>query len=102
MPKQKLLLSIALAVSAVAGPLDPAKEKAMKADLAGQVESMRDQVQIMIDTIFSFAELGFQEFETSKYLTGILEAEGFKVERGIAEFPLPGLPLGDPASRSSR
>src|ERR1700694_1358308 len=87
MPKQKLLLSIALAVCAVAGPLDPAKEKAMKADLTGQVESMRDQVQIMIDTIFSFAELGFQEYETSKYLTGMLEAEGFKGERGIAGIP---------------
>src|ERR1700761_4281405 len=87
MPKNKLLLSIALVVSAVAGPLDPAKEKAMKADLTGQVDSMRDQVQIMIDTIFSFAELGFQEYETSKYLTGMLEAEGFKVERGIAGIP---------------
>ncbi len=59
----------------------------MKADLAGQVESMKDQVQVMIDTIFSFAELGFQEFETSKYLTEILEKEGFKVERGIAGIP---------------
>ena len=48
---------------------------------------MRGQVQVMIDMIFSFAELGFQEFETSKYLTGILEAEGFKVERGIAGIP---------------
>ena len=27
------------------------------------------------DSVFSFGELGFQEFETSKYLTGILEAE---------------------------
>ena len=59
----------------------------MKADLAGQVEGMRGQVQVMIDTIFSFAELGFQEYETSKYLTGMLEAEGFKVERGIAGIP---------------
>src|SRR5271170_8509075 len=82
-----LVFAAALAGSAIAGPLDAAKEKAMKADLAGQVEGMRDQVQVMIDTIFSFAELGFQEFETSKYLTGILEAEGFKVERGIAGIP---------------
>ena len=59
----------------------------MKADLAGQVDAMHDQVQIMIDTIFSFGELGFQEFETSKYLTNMLEAEGFKVEHGIAGIP---------------
>ena len=41
----------------------------------------------MVDSVFSFGELGFQEFETSKYLTGILEKEGFKVERGFAGIP---------------
>src|SRR5277367_6012896 len=87
MPIRTLFLAIALTGLAIAAPADSAKEKAMKADLAGQVEGMRDQVQIMVDTIFSFAELGFQEFETSKYLTGILEAEGFKVDRGIAGIP---------------
>jgi hypothetical protein len=40
-----------------AAPPDPAKEKAMKADLVGQVEGMKTQIQIMVDTIFSFAEL---------------------------------------------
>src|SRR5229473_1585472 len=34
-----------------------------------------------------FAELGFQEYETSKYLTDMLEHEGFKIERGIAGIP---------------
>ena len=37
--------------------------------------------------VFSFGELGFQEIETSKYLTGILEKNGFTVERGIAGMP---------------
>src|ERR1700691_3068157 len=87
MPQRTLLVALVVTSLGLAGPIDSAKEKAMKADLAGQVESMRDQVQIMIDTIFSFAELGFQEFETSKYLTGILEAEGFKVLHGIAGIP---------------
>ena len=48
---------------------------------------MKKQSQVMNDMVFSFGELGFQEFETSKYLTGILEKEGFKVERGIAGIP---------------
>ena len=37
--------------------------------------------------IFSFGELGFQEFETSKYLIGILKKNGFKVEEGISGMP---------------
>src|SRR3984885_7392494 len=64
-----------------------AKEAALKADLAGQIDSMKKQAQVMVDSVFSFGELGFQEFETSKYLSGILEKEGFKIERGIAGIP---------------
>jgi len=59
----------------------------MKADLAGQIDAMKKQAQVMVDTVFSFGELGFQEYETSKYLTGILEKEGFKIERGVAGIP---------------
>ena len=48
---------------------------------------MRVQTQQMVDQVFSFGELGFQEFETSKYLTGMLEKNGFKIERGTAGMP---------------
>jgi aminobenzoyl-glutamate utilization protein B len=41
----------------------------------------------MVDQVFSYGELGFQEFETQKYLTGILEKEGFTIERGVAGIP---------------
>src|SRR3984957_5813725 len=64
-----------------------AKEAALKADLAGQIDGMKKQIQVMVDSVYSFGELGFQEFETSKYLTGILEKEGFKVEHGVAGVP---------------
>jgi aminobenzoyl-glutamate utilization protein B len=63
------------------------KEAAMKADLSGQIDAMKKQAQVMVDSVFSFGELGFQEFETSKYLTAILEKEGFKVQRGVAGIP---------------
>src|SRR5271170_4826526 len=65
----------------------PDKEASIKADLAGQIDGMKKQAQVMVDSVFSFAELGFQEFETSKYLAGILEKEGFKVERSVAGIP---------------
>ncbi len=44
-------------------------------------------VQEMVDSIFSFGELGFQEIETSRYITEILEENGFAIERGIAGIP---------------
>src|SRR5262245_37259867 len=67
--------------------ISPEKQAAMKADLMGEIDHMKKQAQVMVDSVFSFAELGFQEFETSKYLTAILEKEGFKIERGIAGIP---------------
>ena len=81
--KKLLLFLTALTLSAQPA----AKEAAMKADLIGQIDGMQKKVQVMVDSVFSFGELGFQEFETSAYLTGILEKEGFKIERGIAGIP---------------
>src|SRR5271168_3448002 len=67
--------------------LTPEKTAAMKADLIGQIDHMKKQAQVMVDQVFSFGELGFQEFETSKYLSDMLEKEGFKVQRGYAGIP---------------
>jgi aminobenzoyl-glutamate utilization protein B len=69
------------------GLVTPEKEAALKADLVGQIDAMKKQAQVMVDSVFSFGELGFQEFETTKYLTGILEKEGFQIERNYAGIP---------------
>jgi len=76
------------APAAAAAPVDP-KLAALKAAVAADVKSqaMFDLGQQMVDMVFSFSELGFQEFETSRYLTGILEKEGFTIERGYAGIP---------------
>jgi len=58
-----------------------------KAQAARDVDAMAKQAQVMVDMVFSFGELGFQEIETSKYLTGVLEKEGFRIERGISGIP---------------
>ena len=81
------LLVFALGASAQTNRVTPQQEAAMKADLAGQIDGMKKQAQVMTDSVFSFAELGFQEVETSKYLTGMLEKEGFTIERGVAGIP---------------
>lgn len=63
------------------------QEASIKADLMGRIEGMKKQAQVMNDTVFSYSELGFQEFQTSKYLTGLLEKEGFKIQRSVAGIP---------------
>lgn len=59
----------------------------MKTKVLSIVQSKEKNVQEMVDMIFSFGELGFQEFETSKYLTDILEKNGFRVEKGVSGIP---------------
>src|SRR5262245_50056498 len=65
----------------------PAQLDTYKKEAAADIDRMYDFTQQMVDSVFSFGELGFQEFETQKYLTGILEKEGFTIERGIAGIP---------------
>ncbi len=65
----------------------PDPNAARKAQLIAAIKEDDKQVQVMVDTLYSFGELGFQEFETSKYLTAYLEKNGFKVERGIDGIP---------------
>lgn len=59
----------------------------LKQQALSSVASEEKQVQEMVDMIFSFGELGFQETETSRYLTGILEKNGFTIEKGISGVP---------------
>jgi aminobenzoyl-glutamate utilization protein B len=39
------------------------------------------------DNIFYFGELGNQEYESAALMAGVLEKEGFAVERGLSGFP---------------
>ena len=59
----------------------------LKADAAAEVEKNAVLGQQINDMLFSFSELGFQEWETFTYLTALLEKQGFKVEKGIAGVP---------------
>lgn len=69
------------------GTMEPKRLEALKAEVIADVEKNKDMVQQMVDQVFSFGELGFQEVETSKYLTGLLEKNGFTVERGVSGIP---------------
>jgi len=74
--------------SALAAPAYSASAlKALKARAMAGVEARAKLSQVMNDQIFSFGELGFQEIETSKYITGVLEENGFTVVRGVSGIP---------------
>ncbi len=75
------------ALGAHPGHAQSAQLDRWKQDLAADIDSRAKFTQQMVDQIFSFAELGFQEFETSAYLVRTLRENGFEVEEGIAGIP---------------
>lgn len=75
------LVSIAATVHAAADP------GAMKKRAVAGVAARAKLAQQINDQVFSFSELGYQEVETSRYLTALLEQNGFKVERGVSGIP---------------
>jgi aminobenzoyl-glutamate utilization protein B len=80
-PKTKTLVSLA------APQPGNARLAKLKDEVVVDVESRRDFTQQIVDMIYSFNELGFQEFETQRYLGTILEDHGFTVETGVAGIP---------------
>ncbi len=64
-----------------------AKLKTLKEEVVKKVDARAKLAQVMVDKVFSFSELGFQEKETSAYLTNILKENGFTIEYGISGVP---------------
>lgn len=63
------------------------KITALKQEAKNKIGQQAKMAQVMVDKLFSFAELGFQEKETSKYLTDLLKDNGFTIEYGISDIP---------------
>ena len=59
----------------------------LKRDAIQSVDARAAHTQQMVDQLFSYAELGFQETESSKYLVGLLRKVGFTVQEGIMGMP---------------
>jgi aminobenzoyl-glutamate utilization protein B len=58
-----------------------------KQEAIANIDSHAKMVQVMVDTVFSYGEPGFQEFRTGAYLTDILAKNGFKITKGVAGIP---------------
>ena len=80
-------LAAFLSLPAQSGKFSEGKIEALKKEAMEKVEARSRMAQVMVDKVFSFAELGFQEVETSKYLTDILRENGFEIEYGISGVP---------------
>jgi aminobenzoyl-glutamate utilization protein B len=74
------------APAANAAPANPQLDQ-YKRNVGLEVDAMQENIQKWNDSVFSFGELGFQEFETTKFLTDILKQNGFTVQHGIAGIP---------------
>jgi aminobenzoyl-glutamate utilization protein B len=72
---------------AQARPIPGARLAALKQEAVREVDGMARFTQETVDQIFSFGELGFQEFETSKPLVAVLRQHGFTVAEGVAGMP---------------
>jgi aminobenzoyl-glutamate utilization protein B len=84
-----VILLGSLAAAAAAGPspgraVEPAKTRVL--EFLGRPEVVERFGRIS-DAIWSYAELGLQEYKSSKLLADTLEKEGFRVERGLAGMP---------------
>ena len=86
-------LSLSLPVLALGLALPPAVQsqslEALQEEVQGEVASpeLQKLSQVIVDKLYSFSELGFQEFWTLEFVTGILEREGFNVQTGCAGMP---------------
>ena len=86
----KFVMKSLVAALLVTTPLGTAHAKAsgaLKKEVAAGVEGRAKLVQEMVDSVFSFQEPGFQEFQTMEYLTAILAKNGFAIEKGVAGVP---------------
>ena len=85
-PAAALLCAALLAAPSVAHAQDARTARLMD-EVTAKVEANRKLTQVVVDKIFSFSELGFQEVETSRYLVGLLRDNGFEVREGISGMP---------------
>src|SRR5690606_14683994 len=62
--------STAAATSVPSRPADPRIER-LRTEAISMVDAVAKRVQEIVDMLFSFSELGFEEVETVRYLTGM-------------------------------
>lgn len=83
------LLPVGIALATPPAPVAAQTDRLdeWKEQLVASVDAREKFTADIIDQIFSYGELGFQEFETSRYLVQLLRDNGFTVEDNVAGIP---------------
>ncbi len=84
----KWFLAVITMIQAVQLGLAQTPEKDKRdAFLHQQIEDASEQYADIAMRIWGYAELGYQEKESSALLASLLEENGFQIERGVADIP---------------
>lgn len=87
-PLAGALPGLALLAAVVAPPAGAASDPpAARAAALEAAEELRPEIHRMATALWEHAEIALEEDESADLLAGILEAEGFTVERGVAGMP---------------
>jgi aminobenzoyl-glutamate utilization protein B len=85
---KKSTLCFALMIAFFSANILSAQQKiksATKRSIITSVEDQKDELIKMSDEIWAHAEIAFEEYKSSKILSDYAEAQGFTVERGVAD-----------------
>ena len=58
-----------------------------KQAVIGQVDALEQEIENMSMELWGYSEIALREIESAEFLAAILEVEGFKLERGVADMP---------------
>jgi aminobenzoyl-glutamate utilization protein B len=89
MRKHRLKLIIILIMSLILFTYAESKlsTKKLKNEILGAVDKKSQLLIEVSDALWEYAEIALLEYKSSKFLTDVLEKEGFKVEREVAGLP---------------
>src|SRR5882757_9456488 len=78
---QSVLAAFFLGTLTASALADPNASKVLANEV---IERNAEQIATIGDTVYYFGELGMQEFESAKFIKGVLQSIGFTVETGTA------------------
>ena len=80
-----LVLTLLISMSAAAPAQDAFSPE--KRQVIAEVDALEAQIADMSMELWNFSEIALKEHQSAEFLADILEAEGFSVERGVADMP---------------